>query len=342
MKPQRILALMHETLVPPVTLNDYSQQQIDEFRTEYDVVTQLRSSGHEVRCLGLGDNLAELTAAIKDWRPHIAFNLAEEFQGIPSFDQHLVSFLEMMRQPYTGCNPRGLLLSRDKSLAKQILGFHGIATPRFASFAKGERVVLPEALQYPLFVKSVTDDASFGIAQASVINDLDKLKDRVEFIHAQTGAAALVEEFIEGRELYVSVIGNQRLHVYPIWEMDFGTSEKAGVAIATRKAKWDRRYRDRHGISSHAASDLSPTLRAHIGAIAKRVCRALSLTGYARIDMRLHPDGRVFVLEANANPCLTATEDFARSAAAAGDDYAQLLERIVSLGKQYKAAWRAQ
>src|SRR5689334_7256148 len=110
MKPQRILVLMHETLVPPATLNGYSQSQIDEFRTEYDVVRQLEASGHEVRCLGLGDNLQELTATVNDWRPQVAFNLAEEFQGLVSYDQHVVSFLELMRQPYTGCNPRGLLL----------------------------------------------------------------------------------------------------------------------------------------------------------------------------------------------------------------------------------------
>ncbi|TAK83145.1 MAG: D-alanine--D-alanine ligase, partial [Aquabacterium sp.] len=176
MKPQRILVLMHETLVPPDSLKGCTQAQIDEFRTEYDVVQQLKTSGHAVRCLGLGDNLAELTATIEDWRPHVVFNLAEEFQSIVSYDQHVVSFLELLRQPYTGCNPRGLLLSRDKALAKQILAFHGIATPGFAVFGKGQRVTMPEKLRFPLFVKSVTDDASFGISQASVVRDLDKLK----------------------------------------------------------------------------------------------------------------------------------------------------------------------
>jgi D-alanine-D-alanine ligase len=332
---------MHETLVPPVKLTGYSQQQIDEFRTEYDVVTQLRASGHEVRSLGLGDNLAELTTVLGEWRPHVAFNLAEEFQGQVSYDQHVVSFLELMRQPYTGCNPRGLLLSRDKSLAKQILSFHGIPTPRFARFAKGQRVVLPDGLAYPLFVKSENDDASFGISQASIVNDTFKLKQRVEFIHQQTGSAALVEEFIEGRELYVAVIGNQRLQTYPIWEMDFGTADNDGAAVATRKAKWDRSYRSRHGIGSHIAEDLGPTLKARISAIARQVCKVLSVTGYARIDFRLRADGSVFVLEANANPCLSAHEDFAQSAKAAGEDYGSLLTHIVRLAKSHRAAWRS-
>jgi D-alanine-D-alanine ligase len=328
---------MHETLVPPVNLRGYKQSQIDEFRTEYDVVQQLKTSGYEVRCLGLGDNLAELTATIKEFRPAVAFNLAEEFQGIVSYDQHVVSLLELLRQPYTGCNPRGLLLSRDKALAKQILSFNGIPTPGFAVFAKGQRVMLPESLRFPLFVKSVTDDASFGISQASIVRDVSMLKQRVAFIHEQTGSAALVEEFIAGRELYVSVIGNDRLQTYPVWEMDFGTT---GATIATRNAKWDRHYRRKHAINSHAAR-LSTTQRTRIEDVAKRVYRVLSLTGYARIDLRMDAESNVYVLEANANPCLTAHEDFARSAAKAGDDYAALLERIIRLGKRYRAAWRS-
>src|SRR5947209_8062279 len=135
MKPLRILVLMHESLVPPPSLEGYSQQKVDEFKTEYDVMTTLTKAGHEVRALGLGDNLIDLRTAITDWKPDIAFNLLEEFQGIVTYDQHVVSFLELMRQPYTGCNPRGLMISRDKSLSKQILAFHRIPTPRFAVFA---------------------------------------------------------------------------------------------------------------------------------------------------------------------------------------------------------------
>ncbi|MGC3982569.1 MAG: ATP-grasp domain-containing protein [Steroidobacteraceae bacterium] len=340
MKAQRILVLMHETLVPPDNLTGYSQQQIDEFRTEYDVVQQLRASGHVVRCLGLSDDLTELTGVIKQWRPHIAFNLAEEFQGIVSYDQHVVSFLELMRQPYTGCNPRGLLLSRDKALAKQLLAYNGIATPGFAVFAVGQRARLPEGLRFPLFVKSVSDDASFGISRASIVHTVAKLQERVAFVHEQTGSAALVEEFIAGRELYVGVIGNERLQTYPVWEMDFGSTRQGGVTIATRKAKWDRSYRSKHGIGSHPARDLASSLRERVQETARRVYKALSLTGYARIDLRLNEQGEVYVLEANANPCLTAHEDFARSAAVDGDDYAALLERIIRLGRNYRVAWR--
>ena len=335
MKPSRILVLMHETLVPPERLAGFTSQQIEEFRTEYDVVQQLKASGHEVRCIGLGDNLSELTDVIKSWRPHIAFNLAEEFQGLVNRDQHVVSFLELMKLPYTGCNPKGLVLSRDKSLSKQLLVFNGVQTPKFVVFPKGRRFVVPDELKFPLFVKSVSDDASFGIAQASIVYDSVQLKKRVEFVHTQTGSDALVEEFISGRELYVGVIGNQRLNTYPIWEMDFGLVTSDSAAIATRKVKWDAKYRLKHGIDSRQARGLSPKIKAQILEMAVRGYRALSLSGYARMDFRLSNQGQLYLLEANANPCLAAEEDFAQSAAVGGDHYARLLERILSLGKNY-------
>ena len=340
MKPQRVLVLMHETLAPPDDLAGFSQPQIDEFRTEYDVVQQLKASGHEVRALGLGDNLDELRDAITVWKPHIAFNLLEEFQGIVSYDQHVVAFLELMRQPYTGCNPRGLMISRDKALSKQILAYHGILTPRFTVLEKKRRFVVPRNLTFPLFVKSVSDDASFGISQASLVTDVARLKERVAFIHDQIGSAALVEEFIEGRELYVGVIGNERLVTYPIWELNFGSAAADGHGIATRKMKWDRNYRTKHGVRSRAAKGLSSAQQTQVHRLAKQIYRVLSLSGCARLDFRLRPDGSVYVLEANANPCLSAHEDFAKSAAAAGDDYATLLNKIVRLGHGYKAAWR--
>ena len=171
MKRLRTLVVVHASLVPPETLEGYSDKQIEEWRTEYDVITTLRARGHEVRCLGVLDSLTELRSTIAEWQPDIVFNLLEEFDGIVTYDQHVVAFLELMRQPYTGCNPRGLLLSRDKSLSKQLLAFHRIATPQFAVFRRGARFHVPRKLRFPLFVKSTVEDASLGIAQASVVED---------------------------------------------------------------------------------------------------------------------------------------------------------------------------
>lgn len=340
MKSQRVLVITHESLVPPEDVSGLSMQQLDELRTEYDVVRQLKQSGHEVRVLGLHDNLSELRAAISDWQPHITFNLLEEFQGIVSYDQHVVAFLELMRQPYTGCNPRGLMISRDKALSKQILMYHRIPTPRFVVLPKGRRVVTPPKLKFPLFVKSVSDDASLAISQASLVSDAARLKERVEFIHEQTHSDALVEEFIEGRELYVGVLGNERLQTFPVWELNFGSAAQESVGFATRKVKWDRKYQARHGIGSGMASELPPGVAEQLSKLSKRIFRALRLSGYARLDFRLRPDGSVYVLEANANPNLARIEDFATSASAVGREYSPLIEQIMRLGRNYRAAWR--
>ena len=266
MKKQRVLVLVHETLIPPETLEGYTEQQIEEWRTEYDVSTTLRAMGHEVKVLGMVDNLAELRATITDWKPDIAFNLLEEFQGIVTYDQYVVAFLELMRLPYTGCNPRGMMISRDKALSKQILAYHRIPNARFALLPRNRRYREPRRLAFPLFVKSATEDASRGIAQASIVYDPQKLRERVEFIHEQTNSDALVEEYIEGRELYIGVTGNERLTTYPLWELDFGTLPEAMAGIATRKVKWDLKYQRKHGINTGPAKDLPeglPALHGH-------------------------------------------------------------------------------
>jgi D-alanine-D-alanine ligase len=340
MKPSRVLVLVHETLVPPADSAGYSEQQIDEWRTEYDVTTSLRAMGHDVKVLGMGDNLAELRSTITDWQPDLAFNLLEEFQGIVTYDQYVVAFLELMRLPYTGCNPRGMMISRDKALSKQVLAYHRIPTARFALLPRDRRYREPRRLKFPLFVKSATEDASLGISQASIVHDGHKLRERVEFIHEQTSSDALVEEYIEGREIYIGVIGNDRLTTFPLWELNFGTLPDVMAGIATRKVKWDRKYQLKHGIGTGPALDLPDGLAQRIGQLARRIYRALCLSGYARIDLRLKPDGSVFVLEANANPNLALTEDLATSALSSGVGYDALLDRIMRFGISYQAAWR--
>jgi len=341
MKKMRTLVVMHESLVPPESLEGHTEKAIEEWRTEYDVTTTLRNAGHDVRCMGVLDSLTELRTAIADWKPDVVFNLLEEFNGIVTYDQHVVAFLELMRQPYTGCNPRGLLLSRDKPLCKQLLTFHRIPTPQFFVAPRGARFHVPRKMKFPLFVKSTTEDASLGIAQASVVDDAAKLKERVEFIHTQVGSDALIEEFIEGRELYVGVMGNDRLTRLPVWEMVFGSMPDSLPAIATRKVKWDKRYQAKYGITTRAAEDLPPAVLANLDKLSRRIYRTLGLSGYARMDFRVRPDGSVYVLEANANPNLEAAEDFAESARAAGVGYDELLEKIMGLGSSYRAEWRA-
>lgn len=340
MKKLRVLVLTHESLVPPDSLEGQSQQAIDEWQTEYDVMSCLRQAGHEVQVLGLYDNLGDLRTRITEWQPDVAFNLLQEFQGIVTYDQHIVAYLELMRQPYTGCNPRGMMLSRDKVLSKQVLTYHRIPTPQFALFRRGRRYRLSKKLTYPLFVKSATEDASLGISQASIVEDLAHLKERIDFIHDHTKTDALVEEYIEGRELYVAVDGNERLTTYPVWEMDFGTLPDVMAGIATRKVKWDRKYQEKHGISTGKAANLGAAAAEQLRHFSKRIYRALHMSGYARMDFRLRPDGRVYLLEANCNPNLSKNEDFAAAAANGGVAYEALLERLMRLGLGYEVEWR--
>jgi D-alanine-D-alanine ligase len=332
--------LVHSTLVPPDSLVGVSEKEIDEWRTEYDVISHLKAAGHEVLPLGISDSLSELRRAIIQWEPDICFNLLEEFDGIVTYDQHVVAFLELMHQPYTGCNPRGMLLSRDKVLSKQLLSYHRIPTPQFMLFPRGKKARIPKKTHFPMFVKSSTEDASLGIAHASVVEDEKQLIERIAFIHDQTHSDALVEEYIEGRELYVGVIGNDRLKVLPAWEMTFGSLPENLPAIATRKVKWDRKYQEKYGITTAAAANLPEGTESRLAQLSKRIFRALHLTGYARMDFRLRADGSLYALEANANPNISMAEDFSQSALTAGMRYREVLNRILQLGASYPAAWR--
>jgi D-alanine-D-alanine ligase len=328
----RVLALMHEGLVPPDEVDEDTDTTVEERRTEDDVVSTLRENEHDVHCLGLGSDLAQLRAALTEVKPQIVFNLLEDFHDVTIFDQNVVSYLELLRKPYTGCNPRGLILARDKALTKQLLTYHRIPSPSFAVFSRNRTVRRPKDLDFPLIVKSLTQEASAGISQASVVTDDAKLRERVEFIHENVGTDAIAEQYVEGRELYVGVLGNRRLQVLPIWEMDFTRLPDEAYPIATDRVKWNVKYQERHGIKCGEAKGLPDTLVARIQNLARRVYRALWLSGYARLDLRLSPDGKPYVLEANPNPQLAYGEDFADMAHAVGIDYNRLMDRIIKLG----------
>ncbi len=328
----RIMALMHADLVPPDTTEGLSDKEIAPWKTEFDVVATLREMGHEVLPLGVRDDLSVIRNTIKEWQPEITFNLLEEFDGISMYDQNVVSYLELMRIPYTGCSPRGLMLARDKALSKQILSYHRVRVPDFAVFPIGRTVRRPRRLRFPLFVKSLVEEASLGISRASLVEDDEKLRERVTFIHQRVGTDAIVEQYIEGRELYTGVVGNLRLQVFPIWELLFTQMPEDAPRIATRKVKWDFAYQKKWGIKSQEAEDLPEGMADKIRHISKRIYRLLGLNGYARMDMRLSNDGELFVLEANPNPQLAYGEDFAESAEKAGIDYPELLQRILNLG----------
>jgi D-alanine-D-alanine ligase len=332
----RINVLVHKDCVPPASLEGVSDKDRLLWKTEYDVISTLKEMGHDVQPLGLYDDLGVINTAIQDFNPHVAFNLLEEFHGYPLFDQHVVSFLELMKQPYTGCNPRGLTLAHDKALSKMVLSYHRILVPRFIVFPMNRKVVRPRRLKFPLLVKSVSEEGSVGIARASVVHDDEKLAERVEFIHRQTNTHALVEQYIAGREIYVGVIGNRRVQTYTPWELVMPNLPEGAPNIATIKVKWDPAYQEKIGLVTQAA-DLSPELTKRIERTSKRIYNLLFLSGYARLDYRLTEEGDLYLLEANPNPNIAHSDDFADSAAHSGIPYDTLLQKIVSLGLSYNS-----
>jgi D-alanine-D-alanine ligase len=335
-KKVRVLALVHDHLVPPDDTTGIDVLEA-EWKMEYDVIETLREVGHEVRVLGVHDDLSGVRSTIAEFTPHIVFNLLEAFAGVTTFDQNVVSYLELLRLPYTGCNPRGLILARDKALSKKLLAYHRIPVPDFTVIRPGRKPALSKKLRFPLIVKSLFFEASAGISQASVVENVEQLGRRVAFIHEKLGTAAIVEQFVDGRELYVGVIGNERLDVMPVWEMSFAQMPENRWKIATERVKWSTQYQKSHGImTDHARLDAATADR--IQRIAKRTYRALDLSGYARVDVRMDDEGRVFVLEANPNPNLAYGEDFAESAEVSGVPYERLLERIIALGLRWEPA----
>jgi D-alanine-D-alanine ligase len=330
----RIIVLVHQDLIPPDSVEGIEDLESQPWRTENDVITTLKGMGHHAYCVGLYSDLAAVGKAIEEFKPHIAVNLLEEFDGKVLFDQNVVSYLELMKQPYTGCNPRGLTLARDKALTKKILTYHRIPVPGFAVFPRGQKIVRPKRLGFPLFVKSVSEEGSTGISQASVVYDDEKLKERVEFIHSKIESHAIAEQFIEGRELYVGVIGNGRLQTFTPWELLIHNLPEGSLNIATSRLKWNARYQKKVGLVTQAA-DLTPELSRKLETLSKRIYRLLSLSGYARLDYRLTKDGEFYILEANPNPQIALNEDFADSAQHSKVSYEELLQKIITLGLSY-------
>jgi len=331
-KKLRVLALMHEDLVPPDDIEALSESEFHRIKTESDILHALRKLGHEARPLGVRDAVLPIRHAVEEWEPDIVFNLLDEFQGEAIYDQHVVAFLELLRVPYTGNNPRGLVLARDKALSKKVAMYHRITVPRFFTVRRNRRVRRPKRMEFPLIVKSLVEEASMGISKASIVRDDEALETRVRFMHERIGTDAIVEQFVPGREIYVGVLGNERLVALPARELIVDELEPGEDLIATESLKHNVHYQKKHGVRIQGANKLPEGVSNELERVSKRIYRMLSLEGYARIDYRLSEDGKLYFLEANPNPELANYEELASAAAKAGISYENLIQRILSLG----------
>lgn len=331
-KPLKVLALFNaaESIAHDEDLT--LELQTEGWKTEAHVLSALRELGHTCEYVAIYDDLDHLRQKLQAFQPDIIFNLADEFKNNRAFDQNIVSLLEMQGLRFTGCGSTGLTLCKHKGISKKILGYHRVHVPNFTMIPRGKRISRPKHLKFPVLVKPMKEEASYGISQASFVESDDQFKERVQFIHEKFNNDAIAEEYIEGRELYVSILGNHRLQVFPIRELVFREVPPDEPKIATYRAKWDPEYQQRWGLQNQFAEGLDPLLVRKIEQTCKRIYHLLTIDGYARVDLRLTPNNEMYFIEANPNPFLAADEDFAQSALKANLTYTQLIDRIVRLG----------
>lgn len=320
-------------LVDPATIpldDPEFRDPADKPITEYHVCDALRALGHRVTVMGAEYDIASVAKALAEQEPDLVFNLTEQFCGDRRMDKNIAALLELLDIPFTGAGAMGLLLARDKSLCKQILRLHRIRVPHFISLPHRQRIRIPKNLPYPMVVKPALEDSSEGISNASLVYNAEALAERASFIHERWKQPVIAEEYIEGRELYVSIVGNKRLTVLPPRECCFNETSDQGPVMLTYRCKWDRQYREKWKIEFGFA-DLSPAVLQTIERVCKRAYRALQLQDYGRIDLRLTPDEKLVVLEANPNPDIAYGEEVAEAADKAGIDYESLIDQIVRL-----------
>jgi len=320
--------------IGPTTIDqDFSaEMKTEDWKTEANVLTALGALGYTTEHLAIFDDLELLRQKLETFAPDVLFNLVEEFKNNPGFDQNIVSLLEMQGVPFTGCGATGLTLCKHKGISKKILSYHRIHVPNFVVIPRGQRIARPKQLKFPILVKPLKEEASYGISQASFVETDEQFRERVAFIHEKYDGGVIAEEYIVGRELYAGLMGNLRLSVFPIRELVFREVPPDEPKIATYRAKWDEEYRKRWGLKNQFAEGLDPALVAHIEQTCKRIYRLLTIDGYARIDLRLTAANEVYFIEANPNPILAEDEDFALSAGKAGLPYPQLIDRIIRHG----------
>jgi D-alanine-D-alanine ligase len=302
---------------------------LDKKEVEDEVAETLGKLGHDAT-LHVLDGSTKSLHALARIDCDLIFNLAESFGGNDTADYCIAAYLELLGKRITGAGSRGLLYGQDKAVAKKILEFHGIHTPVFARSFRG-RLDFSHDLEFPVIVKPAREDGSIGIEFNAVVNSIRELMERIDWLHANFNSPVLIEEYIEGREMYVGVIGNDKPEALPVVELDLSKLPDGTPRIAAAEVKWGKGTKAYRDTKSAIATDLSEETVASLQQTAVAAYQALELRDYGRIDMRLQPDGCVQVIEANPNPWLSSRAEFAMAARKAGRTYSQLIEEILEL-----------
>ncbi len=334
-KKIKVLVLFHSPYFKPRGY-DFKEEFADpeNMYTEKNVVQALKTLEHEVSILGLYNDISILLEELKENRPDIVFNMVEVFNEQAHLEKNVAALLEMLDVPYTGSSSGHLFMCNNKALCKKILVFHKIKVPRFYTFYRKRRVTLPAKLKLPAIIKPLCEEASRGISQASIADSQEAFFERIKFIHENMSMDAIAEEYIEGRELYVSVLGHKRVMVLPPRELKFGSMPEGEPRIATYKAKWDDKYRDKWGIKSVSPGKLPEGWEENIQDVCKRAYQALDMDSYTRFDIRVTEKGEVYIIEPNANPCIARIDELALAAEKEGISYSDLIGMVLELGLQ--------
>ncbi len=331
-KKLKVLELFHAPY-PTVRGYDFKEEFADEnnMYTERDVYEALTANGYEVRKLGVFNDILPILEEVREFKPDVVFNLVEVYNEKTYLEKNIAALLELLDIPYTGASADALLICNNKALSKKILRFHRLKVARFHTFYRGQKVWRPQTVKLPAVIKPLCEEASRGISQASVVDNDEAFADRIRFIHQNMNLDAIAEEYIEGRELYVTVIGNKKLQVLPARELKFGELPDDEPRIATYKAKWDDKYRSRWGIKSVSAGKLADKVHDDLVDACKRAYRALNMNSYVRFDIRVTDEGKIYFIEPNANPCIARIDEMAQAAQKEGIDYNHLIRRIVNM-----------
>jgi D-alanine-D-alanine ligase len=302
---------------------------LDKKEVEEEVVDALTKLGHEPALHELDGSLRSLHALAK-LDSDIIFNLSESFGGNDTADYNIAAYLELVGKRFTGAGSHGLMLAQDKSVAKKIFAFHGIATPVFARSFRG-RLAFSHELHFPVIVKPMREDGSIGIEFDAVVSSIKELMERIDWLHGQFDSPIIIEEYVDGREMYVGVLGNENPEALPVIELDLSKLPEGTPRIAAAEVKWAKGTKAYRDTKSIVATDLSEETTSLLQSTAVSAYQALELRDYGRVDMRLKPDGTVSVIEVNPNPWLASRAEFAQAARKAGRTYTQLVDEILGL-----------
>ena len=299
-----------------------------------DIETALKTEDHQVRRLVVDDAVEPLVTSLTQNKPDIVFNIAESFAGRSALESNVAALLKLLGMRYTGSSPAGLIMAGDKTLTKKVLSFHSILTARFATVFRGS-VDWAGDIKFPLILKPPQEDASLGITQKSIVNDVQELLQRMSALQDEYQGPVLAEEFIEGREFYVGVLGNSDVTALPIMELDFSGYPEGKPKIASWQAKWgddgDEKGEEFAGTKSVFPTDIPEELTAKMQKVAVDAFQALRLRDYARVDLRVNSNEEVYVIEVNPNCYLEKNAEFAQAAGKNGMEYPAMINRIVEL-----------